>query len=88
MPVPTDRRSCLLGLAAAVLTACASTGGTPPPPCRTDCVTHDDGYQWAMRGALTDLRPCDNAAYPPAFVLGCKDAVNDFSQLRPASKGL
>ncbi|MFT4045434.1 MAG: hypothetical protein QM661_01950 [Solimonas sp.] len=68
---------------------CTSTPAVPPPPpCSGLCSTHEEGYQWAMRGTLSDPRQCDNSAYPDAFKRGCRDAVNDFSQMRPASTGL
>ncbi|NGY04697.1 hypothetical protein [Solimonas terrae] len=71
-----------------LLSACATDGVVHPAPCKDSCTTHSEGYQWAMDAALVDPSPCDNKAYGPDFVRGCKDAVNDFSQLQPASKGL
>jgi hypothetical protein len=77
--------ACALGL----LAGCAGDPVVPPPPpCSGECSTHDDGYQWAMRGTLSDPKQCDDKRYTPAFVLGCRDAVNDFSQMRPSSTGL
>lgn len=79
----------LPALMLAMLSACATTDGTlNPKPCHTACETHAEGYQWAMDAALMINAPCNNAAYGADFVRGCKDAVNDFSQLQPASKGL
>lgn len=78
----------IASLSFALIAACASTGGPPPPMCTGSCSTHEEGYQWAMRGALTDPKPCDDKTYGAEFVRGCKDAVNDYSELRPASQGL
>lgn len=75
----------LLGL---LLAACASQPIPPPAPCTELCASHEDGYQWAMQGSLSDPKQCENANYPPAFTRGCLDAVNDYSQMRPASSGL
>lgn len=72
----------------ALLAGCASDAMPPPSRCRGQCDSHDDGYQWAMQGALTVTAPCHNKAYSPAFVRGCEDAVNDFNQMHPASQGL
>ncbi|NKF23674.1 hypothetical protein [Solimonas marina] len=78
-----------IALTLSLLGACASAPQVPPPPpCSGSCMTHEEGYQWAMRGALESDKPCDNKHYGPDFVRGCKDAVNDFSQMRPASTGL
>ena len=82
-------RTLSLSCCAALLAACASDPPVPPPPpCSGACQTHDQGYQWAMRGTLDDARQCDNPRYGAEFVLGCRDAVNDFSQMRPSSTGL
>jgi hypothetical protein len=75
-------------LSVVVVGACAGSGGPLPSPCTGHCETHEDGYQWAMQGTMTDPAPCESKAYSPDFVRGCKDAVNDYSGLRPASQGL
>lgn len=79
-------RSLLLASFAA-LSACA---GTPVADaglrCAGRCETHEDGYQWAQSGTLSDPRQCEG--YSLEFTRGCKDAVNDFSQMRPYSQGL
>ncbi|HEY9546605.1 MAG TPA: hypothetical protein VIR56_11390 [Solimonas sp.] len=79
----------LPALTFAMLSACATTDGTlNPKPCHGACATHAEGYQWAMDAALMTNAPCNKATYVADFIRGCKDAVNDFSQLQPASKGL
>lgn len=80
--------SFLLAATCAALAACASAPPAPVAPCTGECSSHDDGYQWAMRGTLDDARICDEQKASPEFIRGCKDAVNDFSQMRPASTGL
>lgn len=79
---------CLSVFALALLSACATDGVAHPAPCKGACTTHSEGYQWAMDAALVDPAPCNKQAYTADFIRGCKDAVNDFSQLQPASKGL
>ena len=81
-------RPLLPALVVILLAACASDGTLHPAPCKGPCATHSEGYQWAMDAALVDPQPCNDKRYAPDFVRGCKDAVNDFSQLQPASKGL
>jgi len=78
----------LPALTLATLAACASDGTLHPVPCKSRCATHSEGYQWAMDAALVNPRPCNDKRYTPDFTRGCKDAVNDFSQLQPASKGI
>ncbi|WP_028081852.1 hypothetical protein [Solimonas soli] len=83
----------LLPLAAAafvaLLAGCAGAPAVPPPPpCSGLCTTHEDGYQWALRGTLSDPKQCESPSYPDAFKRGCLDAVNDYSQMRPTSTGL
>lgn len=91
-PMPLTIVLPMLRLAPAllVLLAACATEGTPPPPspCSGACRTHDEGYQWALHSSLTDPSICENPAYGHDFVLGCKDAVNDYSELRPASSGI
>lgn len=69
-----------------LLAACAGTPHEPAPRCSGACGTHDEGYEWAQRLDLEDARQCDG--YAADFSRGCRDAVNDFGQLRPAAKGL
>jgi hypothetical protein len=72
-------------LSAALLTACA---GLPPtaPPCKGACRSHDDGYQWAQSVDLRDARACTGPT--EAFVDGCRDAVEDYRQMRSTKEGL
>ncbi|MGH8444310.1 MAG: hypothetical protein ACREVL_03535 [Solimonas sp.] len=85
---PPSASAFALVFSLALLAGCASDPIGPPPPCSGECSSHDDGYLWAQRGALDDPRQCEGQGYSPAFVRGCKDAINDFSQMKPASKGL
>lgn len=81
------RQSLLLASTVAVLTACATDPVVDAGVrCHKQCVTHEDGYQWAQSGTLADPKQCEG--YSSEFTRGCKDAVNDFSQMRPYSKGL
>jgi hypothetical protein len=72
---------------ALLLGACAGGNAMPPPaPCSVHCSTHTDGYEWAQRGNFTDPRYCEG--YPDAFMLGCRNGLEDFKQLRPSSEGI
>jgi hypothetical protein len=69
------------------LGACAGNSAMPPPaPCSVHCSTHTDGYEWAQRGNFTDPRYCEG--YPDAFMLGCRNGLEDLKQLRPSSEGI
>ena len=70
------RPLCLAATTALLLSAC---GGTPEKgeaaPCKIDCQSQEDGYQWAQRASLLDAKACNG--YPAEFVAGCKQAVTD-----------
>jgi hypothetical protein len=67
--------------------ACAGNNALPPPaPCTDHCTTHTDGYEWAQRGNFTDQGYCEG--YPDAFMLGCRNGLEDLKQLRPSSQGI
>lgn len=69
-----------------LLTACASTAPTATASrCTGACQSHDDGYNWAQSGSLSDVRQCDG--YPDEFTRGCRNAIKDYQQLRPAAQG-
>ncbi|MDD3763979.1 MAG: hypothetical protein PHP86_11890 [Nevskiales bacterium] len=68
-----------------VIGACAAPA-QQVVPCRNNCNSHEEGYQWAWRGNLLDDRAC--AGYSEAFSSGCRDGVHDLQQLRPAQEGL
>lgn len=71
-----------------VLAGCASTAETTAiAPCSGSCQTHEDGYAWAQSGNLTEAAWCTRGDYSAAFVRGCRDAVEDYAQLRPAQQG-
>lgn len=73
---------------AILLAACAAAPSADAGlRCHGACISHEDGYQWAQQGTLTDPRACEGYG-SSEFMRGCRDAVNDFSQMQPASKGL
>lgn len=77
---------CAAVAASAWLAGCASTA-VADNRCNGACSSHSDGYEWAQQMNLEDVRQCAGD-YPDDFARGCRDAVNDFAQMRPASKGL
>ena len=68
------------------LAGCASSAPTPSASrCTGACQSHDDGYTWAQRGSLSDTQQCEG--YAAEFMRGCRDAIKDYQQLRPAAQG-
>lgn len=80
-------RFVLIASGASLLVACSSAPvADAGVRCHGLCQSHEDGYLWAQQGTLTDPKQCEG--YSSEFTRGCRDAINDFSQMRPASTGL
>lgn len=54
-------------------------------PCSDHCTTHEDGYQWAQNGNMTDSSACKG--YTEAFERGCSNGIEDLNQLHPKQQG-
>jgi hypothetical protein len=84
IPIRTVATALTLGTTLSLL-ACAAAP-LAVAPCREHCVTHEDGYQWAQNGNLGDPSAC--TGYSEAFERGCRNGVEDLSQLHPKQQGL
>jgi len=84
IPIRSVTLALTLG-ASLTLLACATTAPTVAP-CTGHCSTHEDGYQWAQNGNMTDTSACKG--YTDAFEGGCRDGIEDLSQLHPKQQGL
>ena len=83
------KKTLLLALPLALLAGCATAPGqtSVSSACQGNCISHEDGYQWAQRANLVDAGPC-NGQYPEAFIDGCRDGVEDLYQLRRSTRPL
>lgn len=84
-PLPAASLPTLLVLAI-LLAGCAGGPAHERPRCQGSCSTHTEGYEWAQRGDYEDPAVCEGHA--PAFVEGCRDGIEDRSQMRRATRGI
>ncbi len=83
MPIRTAATALALGTCLSLL-ACANAP-LAAAPCSEHCATHEDGYQWAQNGNLADTAACKG--YTEAFERGCRNGIEDLTQLHPKQQG-